>query len=249
MEHSFKVKMVDGSIELLTIPQISEQKRRIIEILEFLTEPDNLDYVFRDCTNLTKISAKIPDTVTSMNGTFSYCCNLNQPIELPKSLESANECFKGCTCLNSQITIPIGLIEAESMFEDCHEYNQPTTFYHVENLISCFRCCTDLNSSIDLGDKAKYIQYIFSGCYKFNQPLEIPYSVVKCHTMLSSCKKFNNTIKISIQTSEDILKYTDMLFLLPKKNTPTVNIDFTADTGFTNRLALELDAPEGTKFN
>ena len=158
------------------------------ENLKEINLPDGLTYIggsaFENCEALTAIAipskvkiigsyafagsnigtVSIPEGVTSLDGTFSYCTNLSS-VTLPSSLERIYGVFCGCSSLAS-VTLPSGLeYVGNSTFEDCDSLASIALPDSVEGLGSyAFGWCTNL-SSVKLSAELKYINSsAFYGC-------------------------------------------------------------------------------------
>lgn len=121
-------------------------------------------YAFFGCSDLTEII--IPDSVTSINGSFVGCTSLTSVV-LPKSLESINgEAFSGCDNLTS-ITVAEGNEKLHSL-NNCIIETETNTL-----IVGC-------QSSI-IPDYVTEIGYrAFYGCAKL-ESITIPDSVTKIH--------------------------------------------------------------------
>ncbi len=121
------------------------------------------DYAFSYCTSLTSVT--IPNSVTSIYGTFSGCTSLTS-ITIPNSVTRIGEgAFNGCSSLTS-VTIPNSVTRIGSYaFKGCSSLTSVTIPNSATSIgWEAFRGCTGLTSAT-IGNSVTSIDYYaFAEC-------------------------------------------------------------------------------------
>lgn len=143
-------------------------------VIEDTVEVTNMDFWFNGYENLISVQG-IPDTVISMNGTFSACTSLETFEDFPSDLENAEGMFNGCDNLQKISNMPDTIKNCHGMFMNCKSL---VSIHHIP------ASATDCQS-------------MFLGCMNLSQcPEVIPASAVNVSTMFSNCNKLSGFIWI-----------------------------------------------------
>jgi len=115
---------------------------------------NNAEYMFKDCTTLTKAPA-IPEYTTSLDSVFEGCTNLTDVSEIVinNRITSMNSTFKGCTRLASapSLSNATALIDLTSAYENCTALTTaPVIPEKVTNVTNALKNCTSLSGQVIL---------------------------------------------------------------------------------------------------
>lgn len=178
--------MFENCFHLLTVPP---------HLLDEMTAP-NMSYLFYKCENLQLPEGfEVPETVTSMYGTFNGCINIRslpESFALPPSLENFTNTFFGCKSLVSLpagFRIPATCKKLDAPFAWCSSLKTlPEGFsipQGVESIEGFFFGCSGLESlpsSFVVEDGVKNMTNTFKGCTSLSADVEIPRSVTKMNS-------------------------------------------------------------------
>ena len=67
--------------------------------LKYCTGLTRLDFIFRNCSNLTTVG-DIPEGVTNLSNTFAYCSSLTSAPIIPESIAYMAYAFNGCSSID-----------------------------------------------------------------------------------------------------------------------------------------------------
>lgn len=147
---------------------------------EDTVKPIYMDEYFRDLRELEYVE-NIPDSVESLEGTFSGCIALKTAPDLEhcKNLLNLSSCFKDCTAMKNPPSIPESVKNLDSCFENCTELKEGTDVSHATGVITCTRLysgCSTLNKA-ELPPQAKIIDAAFENCINIKKTPVIPETV------------------------------------------------------------------------
>lgn len=115
---------------------------------------------FSGCTSLQVVN--IPDSVTSLSGTFSGCTSL-RTVNIPAGVTNLTRTFEGCTSLRT-VTIPNGVTNLTSTFSGCTNLTSVTLPAGCIELANTFYGCSSLKGVTIPGNVTTVGDHTFYGC-------------------------------------------------------------------------------------
>lgn len=160
--------------------------------------PTSMDYFFSNMESL-KYIAPIPETVTSMSGTFYGCSALVKAPDWEKcgSLLDISQCFAGCENLRKVPAIPSSVRVMTAAFQGCTALQDAPDLSGASSVVTAdnaFEDCEQL-AHVNLPPGVENIRNIFTGCINLKEMPEIPSSV------LDMGEAFSGDISLSVLTS------------------------------------------------
>ena len=124
----------------------------------------NLDYCFFGCENMKNVPA-IPDTVTSMKGTFGWCSSLEEMPQLPEGLINMEGTFEQCVSLTEISNIPTTVKDLSYAFTECTALIEVGDIPEgVEDMQGTFNRCLALKTVGIIPESVTDLSYTFTGC-------------------------------------------------------------------------------------
>lgn len=147
---------------------------------EDTVKPIYMDGYFRELRELEYVE-NIPDSVESLEGTFSGCIALKTAPDLEhcKNLLNMSSCFEGCTAMVNPPSIPASVRNLDSCFKNCTELKEGTDVSHatgVKTAIRLYSGCSTLNKA-ELPPQVKNIDAAFENCINIKKAPTIPDTV------------------------------------------------------------------------
>ena len=187
--------LVNGKIQG-TIPQYIKggQNKEFIPVT-------NLNYLFYNIS--LSESPIIPNTITSMRGTFNSCKKLNKMPEIPNSVISMYGTFASCIALTETCSIPDSVIDMTGTFNGCTSLIIPPKL--SDNTITMnmtFYNCVNLINAPDIPDKVEKMNTTFLGCTNLRTVKIIPESVDSLDQTFQNCINLRGEIEINANISD-----------------------------------------------
>lgn len=168
---------------------------------------DNMQYMFRGCTNLKKLYTTEWDVsnVKYMNYMFHTCTNFNSDLSSwdVSSVKSMSYMLHSCINLNSDISdwVVSSVTDMRYMFYNCSSFNSDISLWNVESVIhmlGMFTNCSNFNSDISdwVVSSVTSLAIMFNGCTNFNSELNDwdVSSVSNMNSVFRDCISFNQDI-------------------------------------------------------
>ena len=165
-------------------PWISYSKQEDVSItsvtFEDTVKPIYMDGYFQDLEELEYVET-IPDSVESMDHTFSGCIALKNIASLEQCVNLLNmsSCFENCTEMITPPAIPASVKNLNSCFENCIELKKGTDVSKATGVMTAnklYSGCSTLNKA-ELPAQVKIIDYAFENCINLKKAPIIPDSV------------------------------------------------------------------------
>lgn len=149
---------------------------------EDTVKPIYMDGYFRELRELEYVE-NIPDSVESLEGTFSGCIALKTAPDLEhcKNLLNMSSCFEDCTAMVNPPSIPASVKNLDFCFKNCTELKEGTDVSHATGVTSAIRLysgCSTLNKA-ELPPQVKIIDSAFENCINIKKTPAIPETVEK----------------------------------------------------------------------
>ena len=187
------------------------------EVISFGNFPSfkKLDYAFRFATAALQISARLPNTVDSLIGTFYSASTFNGDIRGwdTSGVKNMNVMFFGANSFNQPINnwTVSSVTNMREMFMNARAFNQPLSSWDVKsvsNFVGMFNNASAFNQPIGNWDvrQATQIGSMFQGADAFNQDLTDwqPVRVTDMSAMFRGNDAFNNGDQTSSYTVSGI---------------------------------------------
>ncbi len=143
---------------------------------------------FGRCYNL-EISPEIPNTVSDMTSTFFGCSNLVEMPEIPDSVKILGYTFNECTKLSSVNKLPDNITNMYGSFGNCiNLINVENLPQNVENMEDTFFKCVKLENIPDIPSNVQNLKETFRGCTSLiNSPIILSDKVTNMQATFSGC--------------------------------------------------------------
>ena len=187
----------DGAYPWMDYDTMDESPITAVSFEEDVT-PAYLDGYFANIETLTYV-ANIPDTVESLNGTFSGCIALTRLPDLDDctKLQDMTGAFMECTALTEIPAIPENVRTIDSMCSGCILLQDSPDLSEATSVISSiatFSGCSVLTNA-EVAPQTVNMSEMFESCINLKEMPEIPATV----TNMDSA--FNNNASLSVVTS------------------------------------------------
>lgn len=143
---------------------------------------------FYGCSNLTSVTG-LSNTITSLNYSFALCYALNN-VTIPNSVTSLQSTFTHSNSITGDIKIPNSVTSMVSTFTDCTFTDAPIIPDSVVNMQSTFSLCSELVNVSKISNNVINMGSTFSYCNHLVNFPSIPNSVID----LSGTFRFCNSI-------------------------------------------------------
>ena len=177
---------------------------------------------FYDC-DLTKVP-DIPNTVTILDGTFSYCRKLTDVSNMiiPNSVTSMNRTFAWCNALTNTPIIPNSVTSMKGTFSYCKSLTDLSDFVipdGVTNLYYTFYSCSNLVFAPKIPEGVTSMDNTFAYCDSLIKAPIIPNSVTNMYGAFLNCDSLTDLSKFVIPNSvtnmDNTFAYCDSLIKAP----------------------------------
>ena len=143
--------------------------------------------MFYKCSNLVAVY-NIPDSVTSMQGTFEGCKALSEAPVLPSALVNMTSAFENCISLGEPSVIPDSVTEMTKAFLNCTSLERmPEIPQKVKNLTSSFQGCASLKETTDIPASVQIMNNTFAGCGSLTRTPVLPEGVEEIINCFAGC--------------------------------------------------------------
>ena len=190
--------------------------------------PAYLDGYFSDIETLTYV-ANIPETVESLNGTFSGCISLTRLPALTacKNLQDMTDAFMECTALTSVPAIPenvrtidymcsgcvllqavpdmagaTGVTSAIGAFSGCSVLTTAMVPSQTVNMTEMFSSCINLKEMPEIPGTVTNMESAFAEDASLSTVTSIPSSVKNLNNTFARCSKLTGSFKIDAAPDE-----------------------------------------------
>lgn len=159
--------------------------------------PTSLDYFFAGMDKLEYV-APIPDSVTSMSGSFSGCTSLIQAPDWSACMGLLNitGCFADCEALTDVPPVPASVRTMDSTFSGCASLQEAPDFVGAESAVSAAATFADCGQLVvvALPPNIENIEGMFKKCINLKIMPEIPESVTNMN------ETFSGDLSLSVLT-------------------------------------------------
>ena len=144
--------------------------------------------MFYKCINLIAVY-NIPDSVTSMQGTFEDCKALSEAPVLPSALVNMTSAFENCFSLGEPSVIPDSVTEMTKAFLNCTSLERmPEIPEKVKNLTSAFQGCKSLKETTGIPASVQIMNNTFAGCSSLTRTPVLPEGVEEIINCFAGCR-------------------------------------------------------------